>query len=176
MPLKIAAKVDKIDADYFETTISPLLRHHLVEYVGEIGEGEKAEFLGRAIAMLFPIDWPEPFGMVMIESMACGTPVIAYRAGSVPEVITDGVTGFVVDDLDEALSAAERVAALDRRRVREEFERLFSARRMAEDYLSVYNHVIEGPGEAPAVKASAEAAAVATWKAPPDVPGRRPQR
>ena len=176
VPLKIAAKVDKIDADYFETTISPLLRHHLVEYVGEIGEGEKAEFLGRAIAMLFPIDWPEPFGMVMIESMACGTPVIAYRAGSVPEVITDGVTGFVVDDLDEALSAAERVAALDRRRVREEFERLFSARRMAEDYLSVYNHVIEGPGEAPAVKASAEAAAVATWKAPPDVPGRRPQR
>jgi len=110
-----------------------------------------------------------PFGMVMIESMACGTPVIAYRAGSVPEVITEGVTGFVVDDLDEALSAAERVAALDRRRVREEFERLFSARRMAEDYLRVYNHVIEGPGEVPAVKANAEAAAVATWKAPPDV-------
>jgi glycosyltransferase involved in cell wall biosynthesis len=175
VPLKIAAKVDKVDADYFETSISPLLRHDLVEYVGEIGEGEKAAFLGHAIAMLFPIDWPEPFGMVMIESMACGTPVIAYRAGSVPEVIRDGITGFVVDDLDEALSAAERVAALDRRRVREEFERSFSARRMADDYLSVYKQVIERPGEPPALRANAEAAAVATWKAPPDVPGRRPR-
>lgn len=174
VPLKIAAKVDKIDADYFETSIAPLVRHPLVEYVGEIGEGEKTQFLGHAIALLFPIDWPEPFGIVMIESIACGTPVIAYRSGSVPEVITDGLTGFVADDLDGALLAAERVAALDRRACREEFERRFSARRMADDYLSVYKYVIEGPGEAPAVKADAEAAAVATWKAPPEQPQRRP--
>lgn len=166
MPLKIAAKVDKVDAEYFETSVAPLLRNELVEYVGEIGEGEKAEFLGHATALLFPIDWPEPFGLVMIEAMSCGTPVIAFARGSVPEVIEEGVTGFIVSGLEEALPAARRAAELDRRACRTAFERRFSARRMAEDYVRVYERLIEGPVPAPELEADAEAAAVATWRAP----------
>jgi glycosyltransferase involved in cell wall biosynthesis len=138
MPLKIAAKVDSVDREYFTTTIEPLLRGPQIEYVGEIGEGEKDELLGNAFALVFPIDWPEPFGLVMIEAFACGTPVIAYRRGSVPEVVDEGVTGFIVEALDDAVQAAERIATLDRARCRRAFEERFTASRMARDYLAVY--------------------------------------
>jgi glycosyltransferase involved in cell wall biosynthesis len=143
MPLKIAAKVDLVDRDYFETAIRPLLRDPLVEYVGEIGEQEKGEFLGNAYALLFPIDWPEPFGLVMIEAMACGTPVIAYREGSVSEVVDDGRTGFIVDTLEEAIQAAERIPELRRADCREVFERRFTVTRMARDYLRVYQSLLD---------------------------------
>ena len=150
MPLKIAAKVDEVDRDYFESTIEPLLQGPYTEYVGEIGEGEKDEFLGDAYALLFPIDWPEPFGLVMIEALACGTPVIAYRNGSVPEIIDDGATGFVVADFDSALRAAEQIGGLDRRRCRAVFEERFVASRMARDYVSVYQQLIsQTPSRAP---------------------------
>ena len=142
MPLKMAAKVDDADRKYFDAHVAPLLRQPQVEFVGEIGEGQKAEFLGNAAALLFPIDWCEPFGLVMIEAMACGTPVIAFRNGSVPEVIEDGVTGFVVDDEDGAVAAVGKLRTLDRSRIRRTFEQRFTARRMAEDYLNVYRRVI----------------------------------
>ncbi len=142
MPLKIAAKVDSVDKEYFETTIRPLLDGPYTEYLGEIGDGEKDEFLGNAYALLFPIDWPEPFGLVMIEAMACGTPVIAYRHGSVPELMDDGVTGFVVTQLDDAVRAAERVAEIDRRSCRQVFEEQFTVSRMARDYVAVYERLI----------------------------------
>lgn len=142
IPLKIAAKVDRIDKDYFEGVVEPLLRDPLVEFVGEIGDGEKDEFLGNAYALLFPIDWPEPFGLVMIEAMACGTPVIAYRQGSVPEVLEDGVTGFIVKGLEDAVEAVRRVPEISRKRCREVFEERFTARRMATDYLKVYGRLI----------------------------------
>ena len=138
MPLKIAAKVDVADKEYFESGIRKLLDNPLVEYVGEIGDGEKAEFLGGACALLFPVDWPEPFGLVMVEALACGTPVIAYRAGSVPEVIEDGKTGYIVESLDQAVSAVRRLGALDRRTCRNVFEERFSVSRMCSDYLAVY--------------------------------------
>ncbi|HET7497639.1 MAG TPA: glycosyltransferase family 4 protein [Candidatus Eisenbacteria bacterium] len=138
VPLRIAAKVDRADQDYFDAVIRPLLREPGVEFLGEIGEGDKEAFLGGAMALLFPIDWPEPFGLVMIEAMACGTPVIAYRRGSVPEVLDDGATGYVVSDVAQAVTAVERLEAIDRSRVRRVFERRFSARRMARDYLDVY--------------------------------------
>ena len=138
MPLRIAAKVDKIDREYFETRIRAKLDHPLVEFLGEIGEKEKGEFLGGAYALLFLIDWPEPFGMAMIESLACGTPVIAFRRGSVPEVIKDGITGFVVDDVEEAVEAIQRIELLNREDCRKATEMLFSDSRMAMDYLSQY--------------------------------------
>jgi glycosyltransferase involved in cell wall biosynthesis len=141
MPLRIAAKVDNVDRAYFSEVIEPLLDLPGIEYVGEIGEGEKDEFLGNAYALVFPINWPEPFGLVMIEAMACGTPVIAYRRGSVPEVVEEGVTGFMVTTLDEAVQAAERVATLDRRRCREVFERRFTVERMAHAYVDVYRQL-----------------------------------
>jgi glycosyltransferase involved in cell wall biosynthesis len=144
MEIKIAAKVDPVDHEYFESVIAPLLREPLVEYVGEIGESEKNAFLGHAYALLFPIDWPEPFGLVMTEAMACGTPVIAYRRGSVPEIIEEGITGFIVQDLDEAVQAAERIPTLDRSRCRQRFEERFSASRMARDYLVSYQRLLEG--------------------------------
>jgi glycosyltransferase involved in cell wall biosynthesis len=144
MPLKIAAKIDRVDQDYWHDEIEPLVRREpLVEYVGEIGEYEKAEFLGNAAALVFPIDWPEPFGLVMIEAMACGTPVIAFACGSVPEVIDPGVTGFLVASVDEAVDAVGRASTLDRRVVRETFERRFSVERMADDYEAVYGAIIE---------------------------------
>ncbi len=146
VPLKIAAKVDRVDRDYFEGVIEPLLRDPIVEFVGEIGEGEKDEFLGHAFALLFPIDWPEPFGLVMIEAMACGTPVIAYRQGSVPEVIEVGRTGFIVTGLEDAVAAARRVGDLNRARCREAFERRFTARRMAADYVRLYERLIQADG------------------------------
>ncbi len=143
VPLKIAAKIDKADEPYFKAEIARLFEHPLVEYVGEIGEAQKGAFLGEARALLFPIDWPEPFGMVMIEAMACGTPIVAFRCGSVPEVIEPGVSGFIVDDLPAAVEAAEHTSHLDRAGVRAAFERRFSAGRMATDYLAVYAAAID---------------------------------
>jgi glycosyltransferase involved in cell wall biosynthesis len=138
VPLKIAAKVDAADTAYFDTCIRPLLHDPLIEFVGEIGDSGKSEFLGGAIALLFPIQWPEPFGLVMIEAMACGTPVIGYRHGSAPEVIDDGVSGFLVDGEDEAVAAVARARTLDRREVRRRFARRFSATAMARGYLDLY--------------------------------------
>lgn len=138
-PLKIAAKIDTADMEYWEQKIAPMVKAAPnVEYVGEIDEREKALFLGGARALLFPIDWPEPFGLVMIEALACGTPVIAYRHGSVPEVIEDGVTGFLVGSIDEAVKRVENVRTLDRAVIRRTFERRFSAERMASDYVAIY--------------------------------------
>jgi glycosyltransferase involved in cell wall biosynthesis len=142
IPLKIAAKVDRVDKDYFQTVIEPLLRHPFIEFVGEIGDGEKEEFLGNAYALLFPIDWPEPFGLVMIEAMACGTPVIAYRGGAVPEVMEEGHTGFIVEGLEDAVEAVRRVPELSRKRCREIFDQRFTAARMAHDYVQVYERLI----------------------------------
>jgi glycosyltransferase involved in cell wall biosynthesis len=142
MKLRIAAKVDPVDEAYFAERIQPLLAAPHVEFLGEIGDAEKAEFLGDAAALVFPIAWPEPFGLVMIEAMACGTPVIAFRNGSVPEVIDHGVTGFVVDGEAEAVEWAGRVAELDRGRIRVQFERRFSATRMAQDYVKLYRRMM----------------------------------
>jgi glycosyltransferase involved in cell wall biosynthesis len=145
LPLKIAAKVDAVDRAYFVSEIEPLLAQPHVEYIGEIAEHEKSEFLGNARALLFPINWREPFGLAMIEAMACGTPVIAWRNGSVEEVVEDGVTGFVIDDEPAAAIAARRAHLLDRPRIRKVFERRFTSRRMAEDYLRVYRLLAERP-------------------------------
>ena len=145
LTLRIAAKVDDVDRAYFEERIEPLLEGKGVEFVGEIGEREKNDFLGRARALVFPIDWPEPFGLVMIEAMACGTPVIAFPAGSVPEVLEDGVTGFIVNDVEEAVAAIDRTRRFDRGRCRAEFERRFTAERMARDYVAVYERLLAEP-------------------------------
>jgi glycosyltransferase involved in cell wall biosynthesis len=142
-PLRIAAKVDPADREYFERDIEPLLDHPLIEFVGEIGEAQKAEFLGQARALLFPIDWPEPFGLVMIEAMACGTPVVAFRGGSVEEIIDDGITGFVVGDIEAAVAAVARIDGVDRRGCRRTFERRFSDERMAAEYVRLYEETIE---------------------------------
>ncbi|HZB93895.1 MAG TPA: glycosyltransferase family 4 protein [Stellaceae bacterium] len=142
MRLKIAAKVDKVDRQYFAEQIEPLLDQPHVDFIGEIGDDVKAKFLGDASALLFPIAWREPFGLAMIEAMACGTPVVAFRNGSVPEVLTEGVTGFIVGDEDEAVAALGRLHSIDRSRVRRCFEERFTARRMAEDYLAVYRRLI----------------------------------
>jgi glycosyltransferase involved in cell wall biosynthesis len=144
MELKIAAKVDATDRDYFETVIKPLLRHRLVEFIGEVGEAEKDELLGNAYALIFPVNWPEPFGLVMIEAMACGTPVLAWRNGSIPEIVDHGVSGFIFDGMREGVRAVERVAQLSRRKCRETFERRFSAERMASDYVTVYLAAVAG--------------------------------
>jgi glycosyltransferase involved in cell wall biosynthesis len=143
IPLKIAAKVDKVDEAYFREQIVPLLGDPGVEFIGEIDERSKAEFLGEALALLFPIDWPEPFGLVMIEAMACGTPVLAFRRGSVSEIIDQGVTGAIVDTMDEAVRMLPRVIALDRHAVRRRFEQRFSSARMATDYVALYHSLLE---------------------------------
>ncbi|WP_269502842.1 glycosyltransferase family 4 protein [Burkholderia sp. IMCC1007] len=142
LPLKIAAKVDKADVAYFEREIAPLLQQANVEFIGEINELQKPAFLSNARALLLPIDWPEPFGLVMIEAMACGTPTIAFRRGSVPEVIDDGLTGYVVDTVAQAVDAVERSKSLSRSAIRRVFERRFDARRMARDYVGVYREII----------------------------------
>jgi glycosyltransferase involved in cell wall biosynthesis len=142
LPLKIAAKVDNVDREYFRTRIEPLLSRADVEFVGEIGEHQKHDFLGQARALLFPIDWPEPFGLVMIEAMSCGTPTIAWRAGSVPEVIDDGESGFIVESIEAAVAAVGRLGELGRRRVRARFEQRFTAERMTRDYLDIYSRLI----------------------------------
>jgi glycosyltransferase involved in cell wall biosynthesis len=138
VPLKIAAKVDRVDQEYFEQTIAPLLREPGVEFIGEINEWEKQEFLGEAAGLLFPVDWPEPFGLAMIEAMACGTPVLGFRCGSVPEVIDEGVTGHIVESEDQAVAALSGLLSLDRGAVRQRFEERFTATRMAKDYVRVY--------------------------------------
>jgi glycosyltransferase involved in cell wall biosynthesis len=144
IPLKIAAKVDRADQDYYDELIRPLIESNpLVEYIGEISDREKPDFLSGAIGLLVPIDWPEPFGLVMIEAMACGTPVIAYNRGSVPEIVEDGKTGFVVEDELSAISAVDRLAGLDRAEIRNIFEVRFTARRMALDYLAAYRSLME---------------------------------
>lgn len=144
IPLRIAAKVDPMDREYFHSEIEPLLSHPLVEYLGEITDAEKNEFLGQAIALVCPYDWPEPFGLVLIEALACGTPVLAYRRGSIPEIIEDTVTGFVREDVDGMVTAVQRVSEIDRRRCRQAFEQRFTVNRMAQDYLRVYERVIGG--------------------------------
>src|SRR3984957_10335024 len=144
IPLKIAAKVDRADLDYYNETIRPMIEGNpLIEYIGEIGDQEKSGFLSGAIGLLVPIDWPEPFGLVMIEAMACGTPVIAYNRGSVPEIIDDGLTGFIVEDETSAVAAVDRVSGLSREAIRKQFEVRFTARRMALDYLAAYRSLME---------------------------------
>src|SRR6516164_1478287 len=142
VPLKIAAKVDKVDQDYFNDQIKPMLASGNTEYVGEISDREKSEFLSGAVVLLVPIDWPEPFGLVMIEAMACGTPVIAFNRGSAPEIVEDGLTGFVVEDVNGAIGAVDRLGHLSREKVRRRFEERFTARRMAQDYLSAYRSLM----------------------------------
>jgi glycosyltransferase involved in cell wall biosynthesis len=142
-PLRIAAKVDRADQKYFEKVIEPLLRQSHVEFLGEIGESEKPAFLGQARALLFPVDWPEPFGLVMIEALACGTPVVAFRRGSVPEVLDNAQTGFICDTIDEAVEAVGQIEQLSRRRCRQTFEERFTAARMASDYLKIFQKQLE---------------------------------
>ncbi|HET9018519.1 MAG TPA: glycosyltransferase family 4 protein [Acetobacteraceae bacterium] len=151
--LKVAAKVDNADRAYYESEVAPLLTDANVEFIGEINDAQKPEFLSGAKALLFPIDWPEPFGLVMIEAMACGCPVIAFRRGSVPEVMDDGVTGFVVENVEEAVAATTRLHEIDRANVRRVFERKWTARRMAEDYVAVYERLIHAQTGRPQLRA-----------------------
>jgi glycosyltransferase involved in cell wall biosynthesis len=142
VPLKIAAKVDKVDVEYFECAIKPLLDDPQIEFIGEVSDEAKPALLGGALALLFPIDWPEPFGLAMIEAMAAGTPVIAWRCGSVPEVVEEGVSGFVVESIDEAVAAVARAHTLDRGKVRACFEARFTDAHMAKAYVKVYEHLL----------------------------------
>ena len=141
IPFRFAAKIDKVDREYFELKIKHLLKHPLVEFLGEINDMEKQELYGNALGLLYPIDWPEPFGLAMIEALACGTPVIAYRNGSVPEVINDGITGFIVNSQEEAVAAVKKLPQLSRFKCRQIFEQRFSVQRMVNDYLSVYESI-----------------------------------
>lgn len=143
IPLKIGAKVDNADRAYFESRIEPLLSDPLVQFLGEVNDAQKNELLGNALAMLFPIAWPEPFGLVMIEAAACGTPVIAYPCGSVPEIVEDGVTGLIVRDLDEAAHAVARARMLDRTHIRKRFEHRFTVERMTSKYLDAYSRLLK---------------------------------
>jgi len=150
LPLKIAAKVDRADRDYWEDVVRPLVASNPnVEYIGEISERQKSEFLGNALALLFPIDWPEPFGIAMIEAMACGTPVLAFRCGSVPEIVDNGVTGYIVDSIDEAVTVAGDIIRLDRMAVRRGFEDRFTAERMTRDYINTYRRLMGLSDEKP---------------------------
>lgn len=150
IPLRIAAKVDRADQEYYDEVIRPLLDHPLVDYIGEISDHEKSDFLSGALGLLVPIDWPEPFGLVMIEAMACGTPVIAYNRGSVPEIVEENLTGFIVEDEISASAAVNRLPQLDRGIIRKQFEKRFTARRMALDYLAAYRSLMEA--SAPRIK------------------------
>jgi glycosyltransferase involved in cell wall biosynthesis len=149
MPLRIAAKVDRVDQEYFKTKIEPLLDTARVEFIGEIAEHQKNEFLGNAAALVFPIAWREPFGLVMIEAMACGTPVVAFNNGSVPEVLEDGVTGYIVNSEDEAVAALRDIRSLDRDRIRAEFDHRFTAQHMAKNYLKLYSRLIRARQQPP---------------------------
>jgi glycosyltransferase involved in cell wall biosynthesis len=142
MSLRMAAKIPRANSGYFKDKLKPMIDGHQIQITGEVDDNTKEKFLGDAAALLFPIDWPEPFGLVMIEAMACGTPVIAFRSGSVPEVIEEGVTGFIVESEDEAIQAVKHVLTLDRRKVRHAFEKKFTARRMAQDYLRYYEQLV----------------------------------
>jgi glycosyltransferase involved in cell wall biosynthesis len=159
IPLKIAAKVDRVDVEYFKAEIEPMLDAEDVDYTGEIDERRKSKFLGEARAVLFPIDWPEPFGLVMIEAMACGTPVLAFNRGSVPEVIDEGLTGYIVDNEEEAIRKIGALLALDRGRVRRRFEERFTASRMAADYVKTYKSLLSMPSERRALRLVPAAAA-----------------
>jgi glycosyltransferase involved in cell wall biosynthesis len=143
MALRIAAKVDEVDIDYFIRSAQPIMNDPMIEFIGEIGEKDKAEFLGNATALIFPIVWPEPFGLVMIEANSCGTPVIAYRNGSVPEIIKNGVNGYIVENQDEAVAAVQKITELDRKQCRDDFIERFSVERMASDYVELYEHILE---------------------------------
>lgn len=142
IPLKMAAKVDPADEAYFRAEIEPMMRHPLIEFVGEITDDEKDDFVGNAIALVCPYDWPEPFGIVLIEALACATPVLAYRRGSIPEIIEPGVTGFISETLDEMVASVAKLDSIDRRRCRESFDRRFTARRMVHDYLRIYEELV----------------------------------
>lgn len=142
--LKIAAKVDRVDQKYFEETIEPLMDTPCVDYIGEITDSEKDEFLGNALALVLPLNWPEPFGLVMIEAMACGTPIVAFRCGSAPEIIEHGVTGFLVEDVHSAVDALDRVSQLSRKACRTAFEERFAVARMCRDYLAAYERLLPG--------------------------------
>lgn len=159
VPLRIAAKVDKLDHEYFSTQIRPLIDGKHIEYIGEISDQEKSEFLSGALALLTPINWPEPFGLVMIEAMACGTPVIAFNHGAVPEIVEHGLTGFVVEDEAGAVAAVEQLSRLSRTVIRARFEQRFTARRMAEDYLDVYRTLVTPAAEMPRPKLAVRQAA-----------------
>lgn len=152
MKLKIAAKIDRADRSYFERVIEPLLNNPLIEFVGEVGHREKGEFLGKATALLFPINWPEPFGLVMIESLACGTPVVAYPHGSVPEIIMDGSCGFLVNNIDQAVEAVTRIKEIDRHDCRRHFEENFTDELMARNYLELYEQVLGRPSASSALE------------------------
>jgi glycosyltransferase involved in cell wall biosynthesis len=143
VPLKVAAKVDVADQDYYDEKIKPMMKSANVEFIGEINDKDKSEFLSGAMALLVPIDWPEPFGLVMIEAMACGTPAIAFNRGSVPEIIEDGLTGYIVEDINGAIGAVDRLGQLSREKIRRRFEERFTARRMAQDYLNVYRSLTD---------------------------------
>lgn len=148
MPLKVAAKIDRADKEYYETHIKPLLaKSELIEFIGEISDSEKNSFLGNATAFLFPINWSEPFGIVLIEALACAVPVVAYPRGSVPEIIEDGTSGFLVNDVDEAVKALKNISSIDRRKCRRAFELRFSAKRMAQDYVSIYQRIAKPESE-----------------------------
>ena len=170
MPLKLAAKVDAADLAYFKTEIEPLLDHPLIEFIGEIGEAQKTEFLGKASALLFPIDWPEPFGLVMIEAMSVGTPVIAWPNGSVQEVVVDGVSGRIVTTIEAAADAARQVGRMDRRMVRAEFERRFTAERMGGAYLAAYRSLLTRAVAKTALNAKLSDSTLAPPAAPADLP------
>ena len=170
MPLQIAAKVSRDDQDYFYDSIQPMLQVGDTNLIGEIGEKDKPEFLGNAAALLFPIDWPEPFGLVMIEAMACGTPVIAWRNGSVPEIIEDGVTGFIVSDEAAAVEAVARASKLDRGRIRQVFDARFSADRMTEKYAAVYEEIIRRPIPFSRAITKLPWVAVSKYRRSPEVP------
>jgi glycosyltransferase involved in cell wall biosynthesis len=175
LPLKIAAKVDRVDEEYFKTTVEPLLSMGQVEFIGEIREDQKGDFLGNAAGLLFPIAWREPFGLVMIEAMACGTPVIAFENGSVPEVLEHGVTGFIVRSEQEAIEGVARIGALDRDRIRAEFERRFTAQRMAQNYLKLYSRLIKARRSAavePMLGQELQARSLVTCRHVPSAPQR----
>jgi glycosyltransferase involved in cell wall biosynthesis len=169
IPLKIAAKVDRADETYFRERIVPLLKGPSVEFIGEINEHQKTEFLGQALALMFLIDWPEPFGLSMIEAMACGTPVLALRRGSVEEVVDDGLTGRIVDSIEEAEITLPSIMALDRRAVRQRFEQRFTATRMAKDYVRVYNSLL-GRANLNSIQAEARGATIADFAKQPSEP------
>lgn len=154
IPLRIAAKVDPVDREYFETQIEPLLNHPLIEYVGEINDAEKCDFLGNAAAVLCTYDWPEPFGIVLIEALACGTPVFAYRRGSIPEIIEDGVTGFICDSMADMIAKLDQLPSISRRRCRDAFQTRFTVERMVKDYLAVYERMATVPARVHALAQS----------------------
>jgi len=172
MPLKIAAKVDRVDQAYWEEIIRPMVdAHRNVEFIGEIGDQDKAKLLGDAAALLFPVDWPEPFGLVLIEAMACGTPVIAFRRGSVAEVLEDGTSGFIVDTIEDAVTAVRRIGSLDRAKIRADFEQHFTVERMARDYLDIYQQrTATKPNRFPAFKVRDRVQSLAADLTPAIVP------